>query len=216
MKNYLRNFLLASPLKHYLVFRYEFNFTPAQLGFLCECLTKTEPVPGNILEIGCAQGNTTVFLNRHLDTLKSTKSYTCVDTFTGFTERDIAWEVNQRNKESNMFSGFQLGKKMFDVTLAFNNVKRVTAIQNDILNVNADKFGKVSFALLDVDLYYPISVFLPKLWEILSPGGIIVVDDCMQNNPYDGACQAYLEFFQSTNLEPDIRFGKLGIIQKPF
>jgi hypothetical protein len=162
LKNQLRNFLLASPLKHYLVFRYEFNFTPAQLGFLCECLTKTEPVPGNILEIGCAQGNTTVFLNRHLDTLKSTKSYTCVDTFTGFTERDIAWEVNQRNKESNMFSGFQLGKKMFDVTLAFNNVKRVTAIQDDILNVNADTFGKVSFTLLDVDLYYPISIFLPN------------------------------------------------------
>jgi predicted O-methyltransferase YrrM len=115
-----------------------------------------------------------------------------------------------------MFSGFSLGKKMFDVTLAFNNVKRVTAIQDDILNVNANTFGKVSFALLDVDLYYPISIFLPKLWEILSPGGLIVVDDCMQNNPYDGACQAYLEFIQNTNLEPDIRFSKLGIIQKPF
>src|SRR6516165_11880828 len=49
--------------------RYLYMFTPAQLAFLCEQITNGADIPGSILEVGCETGRTTVFLNRHIDSL---------------------------------------------------------------------------------------------------------------------------------------------------
>ena len=74
----------------------------------------------------------------------------------------------------------------------------------------------ISFALVDVDLYKPTAAALPKIWERLSPGGVIVVDDCRPGDyKYDGSLQAYLEFAQTIGEEPEYRAGRLGIINKP-
>ncbi len=54
-----------SPLRGMLSYRYEYMFSPGQLCFLCECLDRTSSLPGPVVEIGCAGGRTTVFLNKY-------------------------------------------------------------------------------------------------------------------------------------------------------
>jgi predicted O-methyltransferase YrrM len=72
----------------------------------------------------------------------------------------------------------------------------------------------ISFCLLDVDLYQPTISALRKVWPMLSPGGIIVVDDCKPANQFDGAMQAYTEFTESARLPARYMLDKLGILKK--
>ncbi len=70
-----------TPLQKLFVHRYTYMFSPERLFFLCQRLTDTKGMPGPVLEIGCAYGQTTVFLNRHLDCLEDSRQYICIDTF---------------------------------------------------------------------------------------------------------------------------------------
>jgi hypothetical protein len=49
---------------------------------------------------------------------------------------------------------------------------------------------------------------------MLSPGGIIVIDDCKQGNQWDGAMQAYSEFTETEKIRPRFLLDKLGLLQK--
>jgi len=53
--------------------RWLYGYNPAQLIFLCQCLDQTRDVHGEIAEIGCATGWTTLFLTQYLETQGSDK-----------------------------------------------------------------------------------------------------------------------------------------------
>lgn len=206
--------LWFTPLRRWLFYRYSYNFTPGQLCYLVSSITETGSVPGAIIEVGCAQGHTTVFLNKHLQSSGIVKPYLCIDTFGGFVEQDLAWEVTSRGKaELNSCDGFSINSlAWFRQTLESNGCSGVMCIQTD---VKKHLFREpVSFCLCDVDLYKPTLYTLRSVWPVLSPGGIIVVDDCQDENRWDGAYQAYREFTSELGLEATVVQDKLGIIRK--
>ena len=63
-------------------------------------------------------------------------------------------------------------------------------------------------------LYAPTKIALPRVYSALSVGGLIVVDDCAQGTPWDGAYEAYQEFVRERNIEEEIACRKLGVIRK--
>jgi hypothetical protein len=63
--------------------------------------------------------------------------------------------------------------------------------------------GPIAFALLDVDLYVPMAAILPKLYENLSPGGMILVDDCMPHAHWDARWRRMRSSFQERDCAPD-------------
>jgi len=143
------------------------------------------------------------------------KPYVCVDTFGGFTDKDVAYEVSNRRKDKSRYYGFRFNSKAwFDQTMRFNNIERVRAVQTDVGSFDFATLGAVSFCLLDVDLYAPTRHALSQLYPRLARGGVIVVDDCVSNNIYDGAHQAYSEFCAGQGLTPSVVCGKLGVIEK--
>src|SRR5882762_5168535 len=171
-----------SPLARAWMPHYPYMFEPGQLAFFVECLDRTKNVPGCILEVGCMRGRTTVFLNRHLDFLASSKPYFAIDTFAGFVEKDVEYEIKQRGQDPLFdWKGFSNNKKeWFDLAMTANHLERVRGIQADVNEYDFGCIGPegISFALLDVDLYQPVKAALPTLYQRLSPGGILVVDDC--------------------------------------
>jgi ubiquinone/menaquinone biosynthesis C-methylase UbiE len=75
--------------------------------------------------------------------------------------------------------------------------------------------GALCFVLLDVDLYRPMKKSLKQLYRVLTPNGIIIVDDCDSKvKAWDGADQAYKEFMQEINQPAQIVHDKLGIVRK--
>lgn len=206
-----------SPLRRYFFPRYTFNFTPAQLGFLVTALSEVRDVPGSVAEVGCAQGSTTLFLNRHMDAVGIDKPYVAIDTFAGFVEEDVSYELTRRNKPSASYSGFRANdQRWFDATMRQNGVTRVRSIRADVNELDLRTVGPLAFVLLDVDLYRPMKKALAELYEVLSPGGIMVVDDCDADDPlWDGSDQAYREFMAARDMTPQVVHGKLGVIRKP-
>jgi len=207
-----------TPFRRYLFPRYSYNFTAPQLCFLCQCIEDTKSVQGHLAEVGCANGSTTVFLNNYLDAQEIQKKYYAIDTFSGFVDEDIDYEVTKRGKKKNLYKGSfaNNNKKWFDIAMKHNNIHRVMAIQADVNKYNLLKLEPLSFVLLDVDLYRPTIKALRELYKILNPDGIIIVDDCNANNiRWDGSDQAYKEFMKEINQPIQVMHGKLGIIRKP-
>jgi len=188
-------------------------YTPAQLMFLVDAIDETRHVKGAIYEIGCSEGATTVFLNKHMTDTDLEKPYVCIDTFSGFVANDVQVETTQRNKQPSSYLGFRSNAlHWFEYTMRTNGIARVCAIQADVKTYRFDH--PISFCLLDVDLYQPTLVALNNLWPHLSEGGVVIVDDCEDDTAFDGASQAYREFVVANELPLEIRHRKLGILRK--
>ncbi len=215
----LRALTLRTPLRRLssAFHRYAYMFTPAQLAFLLRCLEQTEHVPGAVVEIGCASGRTTVFLNKYLDELDSVRRYVCIDTFRGFTTDDVVFETRCRGKATHKLFGFRVNdKEWFDRNLTENGIERVSSFQGDIKTLNlAALVPRVSMCIIDVDLYLPVKIALSKVMPLVSPGGLVVVDDMIDNTTFDGARQAYREFTRESNLPEEIALRKLGVLRAP-
>ena len=211
-----REIAFLTGLHRLLYYRYDYMFRPSELSLLVSCLTRTRGLTGPILEIGCAAGHTTVFLNKHLDDLADPRDYICVDTFSGFTAEDVAVEVG-RGKDpasyAHLFRSYR--KKWFDQTMTNNEISRVRSIQADVNSFDFTMLREISFCLIDVDLMRPVVRSLEQVYPRMAPGGIIVVDDCQPNDKFDGARAGYLEVVGRHQLPVDIRDDRLGFIEVP-
>ncbi len=193
---------------------YPYMFTPAQLCFLVQCLDQTKDLEGPVLELGCARGQTTLYLNKHLASLGSRRPYICIDTFQGFTQGDIRYEIDVRKKDPTFtWEGFSYNsKRWFDRAMQINKIRHVQTIQADVKEFDFSGIENISFCLLDVDLYLPVASCLEKLPVKMARGGILVIDDCGPDAIFDGALQAYSEFIAKHECRTEIVCGKLGVI----
>ena len=200
--------------------RYPYLFRPAQLAFLVQCLEQTRDIEGSVGEVGCGQGHTTVFMKEHLRDAGIDKRHVCIDTFSGFTERDIQHEVIRRGKTEHQatyrteFTGNK--RKWVERTLEINGASRVEVLEADASTFDYRSISPIAFALVDVDLYLPVKASLDAIYGELAPGGVIVVDDCRQRvDVWDGAAQAYGEFVAEHGLPHGVVLDKLGLLEKP-
>ena len=196
--------------------KYSYNVEPIQLAALINQIEDTKTVKGSVVEIGVARGMTTRFLCQHIvkQGLQEVCDFYAIDTFTSFTDTDLAYEVEQRGKslfdlEAFNYNDVNIWKKNFS-DIPFLNV-----IQADCSAVDYAKIGPIKLAFLDVDLYLPTKNVLPKLYAVLISKGAIFVDDVLNNNIYDGAYQAFMEFCEQRNIVPEIIGNKCGVIRKP-
>jgi predicted O-methyltransferase YrrM len=193
---------------------YLYMFSPSQLGFLCEQVTSTAGVPGSILEVGCAYGATTVFLNRHIDELGINVDYYAIDTFHGFNAHDIDVEdaLGRHYPYHTYFRGNS--KAWFSRTMRRNSISRVAPLRADATTFDYTKIAPFRFVLIDVDLYRPVLTVLKAIYDLVSPGGTIIIDDCQQRGKWGGSYEAFIEFTRAKGLEPVVKHGKLGLITK--
>jgi hypothetical protein len=193
---------------------YPYMYEPTQLIFLTECIRAVQQVPGCFVEAGCAYGATTAFLNKFMDNLDYERVYYAMDTFSGFVNEHVQHEINERGKPSRLNQEFTENKKAwFDRSMRMHDITRVRSLKVDISQFDFTSIAPIAFCLIDVDLYKPIRDALPKIHAAMSPGGIIIVDDCKPNNIWDGALQAYDEYTRKNNISQEIRHEKLGVIR---
>ncbi len=217
VKKMLAQIAFKTPLRDYAFFKFKFNFTVPQLFFLCQCVEQVRDIDGAVAEVGCANGLTTVFINKYMDAQKIEKKYYAIDTFSGFVPEDLEYEVTRRKKNPSLYdTQFQANsKKWFDYTMNLNHIKRVVSIQADVNKYDLTTLEPLSFILLDVDLYRPIKKSLPELYGALAPNGIMIVDDCDSGHiHWSGSDQAYKEFMKELNQPIEIAQDKLGIVRK--
>lgn len=199
----------------WLLHHYDYAHSPEQLWFLCQQLDEVTNVPGAVVEVGCAAGATTVYLHRHLSARGVRRQLHCVDTFAGFTPDDIATE-RKRGKEHPYDDFVFNSPDTFAATMRLNGIAADVQIwPADANTFDYAQLGPVAFALVDVDLYRPMLAALRGIFAVLAPGGVVVADDCLADNKWDGALAAYEQVCQELSVPPTIRAGKLGVLRKP-
>lgn len=201
--------------RRFLLKSYDYAFSPEQLWTLCQLLDETAEVHGAVVEVGCAWGATTLYLTRHLTARGRRVAYHCVDTFSGFTSSDI--ESERVRGKTEVYDDFDANsRRLFEATMEANGISdRVHVHQADASVFDYSRLAPIAFALVDIDLYAPMSAAIARVWEQLAPGGVLVADDCLGDNKWDGALQAYDEACTRLGQPRDIVAGKLGVLRKP-
>ena len=79
--------------------RYHYCFSPDQLCFLFKCRCKhIHRFLELACEVGCAWGATTVLLRRHMIEMGIDKIYYAIDTFSGFVDSHVKFEIRDAIK----------------------------------------------------------------------------------------------------------------------
>lgn len=206
-----------------IVFRYT-SFGKPTYDFCIEPIQLVEIIKGIdsviipdkktcLVEIGVARGLTTRFIAEHINTQNYKVDYYCIDTFSSFTQEDLNFEVKERGKNMEELRGFEYN----DYKVWKNNFKEfsfINPIKDDCSNFDFSTLPLINFCFLDVDLYNPTKNVLNNIWNYMAKNSLIIIDDVSDNNCYDGAYQAFMEFVESRNLDYKIVGNKCGIIRK--
>ena len=221
LRKLAKDLAFHTPLRTHMGPWYQYLHTPAELAFLCRCLEETRDIPGCIVEVGCYRGETTLYLNRHMTSEGIEKPYAAIDTFSGFTEAHLEDAVQRGEDRDYHRTSFGLNdQRWFDAAMLRNGFTRgrVRSIAADVGAFDFAQLAPIAFCLLDVVFYEPTRRALTSTWEVLSPGGIIVVDSVdplLQKPPaYSGSRQAYQEFVEGLGLDPRFEHGEYGVLTK--
>lgn len=219
IKTLLKHVAFNTPLHRSMYNVYPYMYSPAELIFLSGCLSSIDSVPGSVVEAGCAYGATTVWLTKYMEDHAIERKYYALDTFCGFPRDHVDYERSERNKSVEvkriMQSTFGDNKQAwFDKQMSLHDVDRVRSIRCDVGTFDFTALSPIAFCLLDVDLYLPVKAALPNIHQAMAPGGLLIIDDCWNDDKWDGALQAYNEFTTDNNLPPRIIGRKLGVIQR--
>ena len=195
--------------------KYDYNIEPAQLLELLTSIDNFESKTQKsiIVEVGVARGMTTRFLSGHISLKNYNLDYFCIDTFSSFTNKDLNFEITKRGKAGKELLGFSYN----DYTKWKNNFKKfnfIKPIQKDCSNFDFSTIAPINLCFLDVDLYLPTKNTLNKIWPHMAENSSIIVDDVADNNQWDGAYQAFMEFVNENKLNYYLVGNKCGVIKK--
>lgn len=166
------------------------QFDRAELAVLLRCLKEVigRHVPGDVVELGCYKGETSVELARLLRQLAPDRQLWVYDSFAGLPPKTPA-------DESPLGMQFQAGELP---ATKREVVQRLRAAGFAEVRVKKAWFQELTsqdvpeticLAFLDGDFYESIDDSLRLVWDHLSPGALVVVDD-YANPALPGAARA--------------------------
>lgn len=201
--------------------------SPSEAYFIIEAIARTKMIPGDVCEFGVAQGETSALIANEIQ--GTHKKFHLFDSFEGLPRPSA--------KDKLKDDIFNIGRiEAYEGTMKCNKdmvIRRLEALSFDskryilhegfieeLIREKRNFPQKVSFAYIDFDFYEPILITLNFLHDVLSEGGICIVDD------YDyfstGVKTAIDEFVKDKNKNenfydieiPDKRFGCFVILYK--
>lgn len=145
-------------------------------------------IDGDIVEFGCYEGTTSLFMQRVITSTNTSKTLHVYDSFTGLPKKStedmspIGEQFKQgelRANKKNLIKHFQhAGLPMPTIHKCWFN-----ELNND------DLPKQIAFAFLDGDFYNSILDSLRVIEDRLSPGAVIVIDD-YQSEQLPGVAKA--------------------------
>lgn len=168
-----------------------------------EFFKRTSHIRGEILEFGIFKGNSFFRWIKFRDLLEQTSSRKIIgfDVFGDFPEANFEDDKLKREafvKETK--GGKSISFEEITSLLQKQNLhKNVEIIKGDILKtldeyVINNPHLKISLLHIDVDLYEPTKFILENLYEKVTKGGIIILDDY---GAFAGTNKAVDDFFES-------------------
>ncbi|NCD33804.1 MAG: hypothetical protein EOL87_10375 [Spartobacteria bacterium] len=143
--------------------------SPDRLYNLMQCVRETQGVDGDIIECGCFAGGTSAVIWETLQAMGDARSLTMFDSFSGFPPHDLGVDKRWNGTFSNV--------SLAEVRRNFSDCDGVAIVDGNMIETLSAFTGKLSFAHIDVDSYETAASVTPRIWDRLSPGGILLFDD---------------------------------------
>merc|ERR1719506_1464454 len=167
-----------------------------------------QDIPGDFAELGTGLGGTSIFFSRLAK--QYGRKFLAVDSFEGLPPPDM------NNKDNHYFvEGDYRPKDGVDQLAAFLEYKKQFDV-DDVLHVEKcffkdlvipKEFDKFAFVHLDSDLYDSVYDSLEKVWDRVSEGGCVAIDDFFHHA--QGPARAVSDFFRTRgnpNGEPPLLY----------
>jgi len=187
--------------------------TPAEVEFIIDTLEEALVlgVPGDVVELGCNQGTTSVFIRKLLDVTNSTKNFHVYDSFEGLpekTELDDLSIVSGQKGECKSSKAYLLSVfEHFNLTPPIINTGWFAEIDDQYYP------DQICFAFLDGDFYTSITDSLNKIYHKLSPGAIVCVHD-YGSDGLPGVERACADFLENKAEDVDQEIDNVGYFEK--
>lgn len=150
-------------------------------------------VPGDVVEMGCYAGTTSLFIRRLLDQWGSGKTFHAYDSFEGLPPK-------HGKDQSAVGVDFAQGKLSVSKK-QFLQQFRAAGLRPPVVHKGwfeemdeRDVPTQIAFAFLDGDFYSSILSSLHLVWPHMTPGGRLLIDD-YQREALPGVERAMKEFF---------------------
>jgi len=138
-------------------------------------------IEGDIVELGCNVGTTSIFIQRWLDITNSDKEFNVYDSWEGLPEV-LPVDESQGSGPSFKKGSCKTSKESFINNFKQRNLKLPKIHSGWFKEIPDEEYpNKIAFAFLDGDLYSSIMDSLNKIYHKMSKGGIIIIDDCGWN-----------------------------------
>jgi O-methyltransferase len=136
-------------------------------------IRRAKSVPGDFMELGVFKGHTTMFCAEYVGFQDWPKQWRLVDTFDGIPDEQLAPGWEEINK--SVYKGAYSFEEVRDRFEGFPNIHVTAGKVPDILaEVMPDK---LAFLHLDMNNAPAEIAALDALYDRVSPGGIIILDD---------------------------------------
>ena len=172
-----------------------FDARTATMRLLAEQI-REENIPGDVAELGVFRGDFAALINAAF----SDRTIHLFDTFEGFPAKDV--EIEQVQGLSRAKAGD------FSDTAMETVEKRLPCPERAVFHKGyfPDSFDgctemTFAFVSIDADLYAPTAAALPRFFDRLAPGGVLLVHD-VNSTQFSGAGKAVREFCKERGLLP--------------
>ncbi|MBE0673207.1 MAG: class I SAM-dependent methyltransferase, partial [Bacteroidales bacterium] len=141
---------------------------------------------------------------REIFALTEEKMVVGFDTFDLFPESTYEPDNDLLGKFIESAGSSSIGKKQLEEVLRQKGVFRnISLVEGDVTTtipefIKANPGMKISLLNLDVDLYEPSLVILENLYPLMSPGGILLLDDY---DKFPGETKAVDEYFRGRKMK---------------
>lgn len=155
-------------------------------------------IAGDVVEMGCYVGTTSLFISRVLKNFDSNKEFHVYDSFSGLPEKTS--EDSSPAGEQFKPGELSASKKQFIENYKKSSLPLPLIHKNWFDNLQStDMPDQIAFAFLDGDYYGSIKSCLSLIEDKMMPGGVIIIDD-YQNESLPGARKATDEWVIKKNL----------------
>lgn len=159
-----------------------------------ENIFNSREIEGDILEIGCNKGKTSLHIRKVMNLTDSKKTLHVYDSFEGFSKPNV-----EKGEEHLREGDLKVSKTDVLETFLGSGFKPPIIHEGNVLKIlDTNLPDKISVVLIDCDLYDPIIHSLRLVSKKLSIGGIIMVHDYNHKN-FPGVKKAVNEFLNLNN-----------------
>ena len=172
-----------------------FDARVATMRLLAEQI-REENIPGNVAELGVFRGDFAVLINAAFPD----RTIHLFDTFEGFPAEDVEIEQAQGLSRAKAGDFSETAADMVEQRLPY---PERAVFHKGYFPATFDGCEEKTFAFVsvDADLYAPTAAALPRFFDRLSPGGVLLIHD-VNGTQFSGAGKAVREFCAERGLLP--------------